>query len=110
MLKGLCGAALIAVLSLMVLAGCGSGAGGSGATEAGTIPATPPEKTAPPPAPRKPAHHRGPILAGEVRALPGSSGEGAWAAGRSIYLTADGGPTRRAAPPGHVDSFVRLAR
>ncbi|HJZ36420.1 MAG TPA: DUF4232 domain-containing protein [Solirubrobacterales bacterium] len=106
MLKSLCGAALIAVLSLMVLAGCGSGAGGSGATEAGTIPGTPPEEPAPPPAPRKPAHHRGPILAGQVRTLPGSSGEGAWAAGRSIYLTANGGRTWRAAAPVDVHSFV----
>ena len=86
MLKSLCGA----VLSLMVLAGCGCGAGGSGATEASTIPRTPPEETAPPPAPRKaPPHHYGPILAGEMRTPPGSSGEGAWAAGQSIYLTAD---------------------
>jgi photosystem II stability/assembly factor-like uncharacterized protein len=111
MLKGLYGVALVAVLALM-LAGCGAGAGGTGGTtQSRTTPRTPREEPGPrseefaPPAPRKPSHH-GPILAGEVRTLPGSSGEGAWAAGRSIYLTADGGRTWRAAAPADVHGFV----
>jgi photosystem II stability/assembly factor-like uncharacterized protein len=106
MLKSLCGVAFIAVLALTVLAGCGSGGEGTGATEAGTIPRRPPEEPAPPPTPQKHAHRRRRILAGEVRTLPGSSGEGAWAVGRSIYLTLDGGRTWRAAAPVDVHGFV----
>jgi photosystem II stability/assembly factor-like uncharacterized protein len=95
----------MAVLSA-ALAGCGSG-GGASTTGGGPGTPSPPHHQKPaPPTAKKPQRHHGPILAGAVRPIEAGSGEEAWAAGRAIFLTADGGRLWRRAAPVDVHGFA----
>jgi photosystem II stability/assembly factor-like uncharacterized protein len=103
MVRGLC-FGLLLVMAIAAV-GCGSGGGGTTAASGPSGSRRAHRERWTQPARRKPRRHHGPHVAGEARPIAGGAGAEAWAQGRAIYLTANGGRTWRSAAPVDVHGF-----